>query len=80
MKLTKEEFEDRGDQFWEEIQGIVDMLNKTSPKFKITDHRDATVTQYLLWRVLTEGKVANQKGPQYDTRFLNELRILFESI
>lgn len=76
MKLTIKEFEDRGIQFWEEIQGIVDMLNETNPKFKIRDHRDATVTQYLLWRVLSESKTT--KKSQYNTKFFDELKALFE--
>ena len=54
---------------------IVDMLNKTNPKFKISDHRDVTITQYLLWRVLAEGKT-KQKSP--NTRFLDEFRTLFD--
>ena len=78
MILTKEEFEDRGNQFWDEIRGIVELLNKTNRAgFFITDHRDPTVTQYLLWRILIENKVANQKP---NIGLSEKLKSLFDSI
>jgi len=55
-------YEARVKTFWDEIKGIMALLNNSNPTFKITDHRDPTITQYLLWRILTEGKLNNQSN------------------
>lgn len=72
--ITEQEVEDRALQFWADIKGIVAILNKTNRNFKITDHRDITVTQYLLWRILIENKLSNQKT---DKNILREFKNLF---
>ena len=72
--ITEQEVEDRALQFWADIKGIVAILNKTNRNFKIIDHRDITVTQYLLWRILIENKLSNQKT---DKNILREFKNLF---
>ena len=75
--ITEREVEDRAIQFWADIKGIVALLNKTNRNFKIIDHRDQTVTQYLLWRILIENKLSNQK---IDKNMLKEFKNLFNLI
>ena len=69
MKITEQEVEKRAKQFWAEIKGIIALLNKANSRFKITDHRDITVSQYLMWRILNETKTA-------DIRFSHNLELL----
>ena len=77
MNITEREVEDRAIQFWADIKGIVVLLNKINRNFKIIDHRDPTVTQYLLWRILMENKLSNQK---IDRNILREFKKLFNLI
>jgi len=57
-------FEKRFETFWEEVLGIQQLLNKTNKTgFIITKHKDETVTQYILWRILNELKLLNNKKP-----------------
>ena len=57
MKKIKEEFEDRTAEFWNDIDGIINLLNETDPKDTNTTINSPQVTQYLLWRILSELKI-----------------------
>ena len=57
-------FDERAKQFWIELFGIIDILNKANPKNSISDIHNPTITNYLLWRILNELKVLNIKDKQ----------------
>lgn len=69
MKKVKEQrvtiddiaFDERAKQFWIELFGIIDILNKANPKNSISDIHNPTITNYLLWRILNELKLLNIK-------------------
>ena len=72
MKKIKQEratiediaFDERAKQFWIELFGIIDILNRANPKNSISDIHNPTITNYLLWRILNELKVLNIKDKQ----------------
>lgn len=76
-EITEKEVEDRANQFWSELDGIIDFLNRANPRLRITDHRDPTITQYLLWRILVENKLSNQKT---ERNLLKEFKQIIEII
>ena len=49
-------FQERAKEFWSDIDGIVDLLNKTDPKHENTTIHSPQVNQYLFWRILSELK------------------------
>ena len=51
------EFEDRTAEFWNDIDGIIGLLNDTDPKNTNTTINSPQVSQYLLWRILEELKL-----------------------
>ena len=51
----------RFEEFWDDINGIVEMLVATNPKFATISPESPLVTDYLLWRMLTESKKGNKK-------------------
>jgi len=53
----KDKYDKRAQIFWEEVEGIKNLLNAANKGFQITDHRDQTITQYILWRMLNELKL-----------------------
>ena len=61
-KITEQEAQSKAEAFWSDIKGIQSLLNQTNRQFQITNHRDPTITQYLLWRILSELKILNIKN------------------
>ena len=53
------EFTGRTEVFWNEIDGIISLLNLTDPKHTRTHIESPQVMYYLLWRILTELKILN---------------------
>ena len=51
----------RFEQFWDDINGIVEMLVATNPKFATISPESPLVTDYLLWRMLAESKKNKKK-------------------
>lgn len=49
-------FEERTTQFWEDEDGIINLLNKTDPKNSNTTFNSPIITHYWLWRILEELK------------------------
>lgn len=61
QRFTRDEvsnikFEDRTLEFWDDIDGIIALLNSTDPKKTNTNIESPQVTHYLLWRILNELK------------------------
>ena len=56
----------RFEEFWDDINGIVDMLVGTNPKFATISPESPLVTDYLLWRMLAESKKGNKKKKDED--------------
>lgn len=50
------EFEERAVNFWDDIDGMIELLNKTDPKHTQTTIDSPQVNHFLLWRLLTEIK------------------------
>lgn len=55
--LKNDKFEERTSEFWNDIDGIISLLNKTDDKKTNTTIESPQVTQYLLWRILNEIKL-----------------------
>ncbi len=51
----------RFEEFWNDINGITELLVKTNPKYTIISDESPLVTDYLLWRLLKEGKKSKKK-------------------
>lgn len=50
------EAEERTSDFWNDIDGIITLLNNTDPKHTETTIESPQVNHYLMWRILTELK------------------------
>lgn len=55
-KPENTDFENRTSQFWDDIDGIIALLNRTDPKHTNTIIDSPQVNHYLLWRILSELK------------------------
>lgn len=53
-------FDRRAQVFWDELFGIIDLLNKANPKNSIQEITNPTISNYLLWRVLSEIKLLRE--------------------
>ena len=51
----------RFEEFWNDINGITEMLVKTNPKYTTISDESPLVTDYLLWRMLAESKKNKKK-------------------
>ncbi len=51
-----DEGEERTLDFWQDIDGIIELLNRTDPKHTNTTIESPAVLQFLIWRLLTETK------------------------
>lgn len=49
----------RASNFWEDVDGITDLLNKSQSKIIITHPNSPIISHYLLWRILNELKLQN---------------------
>ncbi len=56
-EIEKAKFEERVIDFWEDIDGIIALLNQTDPKHTNTTINSPQVIQFLLWRQLNELKL-----------------------
>ena len=52
-------FYKRAVKYWEEMYGIMDLLNWANPKIRITSPDSPHMTHFLLWRLLSEIKGVN---------------------
>ena len=50
------DFDARAKEFWQDMEGLKDLLNSANPNFTIASHKDETILHYLLWRLLAEIK------------------------
>ena len=55
------QYDERAKEFWDELFGIIDILNRANPKHSIQQITSPTITNYLLWRILNELKILNLK-------------------
>lgn len=61
-KPINTDFENRTSQFWDDIDGIIALLNRTDPKHTNTILNSPQVNHYLMWRILSE--IKNMKVEQ----------------
>lgn len=54
--IKKNKYQKRAEQFWDDIKGMVALLNAANREHQIQDIRHPTITNYLLWRILNEIK------------------------
>lgn len=54
--VEKTKTHERFKQFWQEMAGIIELLNETNDKFHSTSINSPAVTLYLQWRTLNELK------------------------
>lgn len=84
-KVTKSLENEKGDKydkranlFWNELFGIIELLNRANPRNSISDIHNPTITNYLLWRILTELKLSredNQLEQLKKTELRNKLEL-----
>lgn len=55
-----DDFIKRASQYWEDLEGIIKLLNDAHPRYNIDKIDSRIITNYLLWRILTEQKVATE--------------------
>ena len=67
-----EEFDKRIKQFWNDIDGIINLLNNNTDKVIIKNYDSKIITDYLLWRILNELKILNTKNTLNDLNTLND--------
>ena len=63
-EITEQEAEDRMRVFWNEIKGILKTFNLANPHNSFNSYDSPRITNYLLWRLLTEIKILNIQQKQ----------------
>lgn len=58
------EVDERIQDFWGEMFGLVDLLNFNNKKYIIRSVESNIITDYLLWRILNELKILNIQTKQ----------------
>ncbi|MCH7534271.1 MAG: hypothetical protein IH948_00715 [Bacteroidetes bacterium] len=52
----KEIFDARAKEYWDDMDGLIELLNRANPKIQITNSLSPHIMNYLLWRLLFEIK------------------------
>lgn len=56
-KSTEDKFDKRAQIFWEDMFGVFDLLNDNNKKVTLSSIESPIITNYLLWRILSEFKL-----------------------
>ena len=59
--VLNSEFDKRANLFWDDLLGIIEILNKANPSRAINETTSPIITDYLLWRILSELKLMNSR-------------------
>ncbi len=59
--MAEDIFEERGEDYWRDIKGIVELLNNANSNTPVHEFTSPIITNYLLWRMLFELKSLNIK-------------------
>lgn len=71
----KDEFDERGEEFWKDIKAIVSVLNKANRENTIYEFSSPIITNYILWRILNETK-KNELGQIKIIELLEKLQTM----
>lgn len=55
--VTRDRFDKRAQTFWNDMFGLLDLLNFNNDKVIIHSPESPILTNYLLWRILSEMKL-----------------------
>lgn len=69
------DFDKRADNFWNDIRGIVELLNRSNSSQSIFTYQSPMITNYLLWRILMETKKPNSKEIKELTKIIKTTQI-----
>lgn len=58
--VTIDRYDKRAQTFWEELYGLLNLLNSNTQKTVINSVESNILTDYLLWRILNELKLLNE--------------------
>lgn len=58
--VTKDRFDQRAQDYWETMYGLLNLLNYNNSKTIIRSVESPIITNYLLWRILNELKVLRE--------------------
>lgn len=58
--ITPDKFDKRAQSFWEELYGLLRLLNSNTDKTIIQSVESNILTDYLLWRILNELKLLRE--------------------
>lgn len=75
--VDNDRFLNRARSYWNDMTGIMELLNEANPLIKITDSSSPHVMNYLLWRTLMETKKVRKAEQmlQKDIQALTQLKI-----
>lgn len=61
-KITEAEVEDRISRYWNDIKNIVRTSNTVNHENPIYEYTSPLITNYFLWRILSELKLLNSNS------------------